>query len=181
MLFTIDKKTGFQTSESPLFIYDERGIIFYRRFKQGVKRFNLPIGTYSTLNNLVVLPTPVKYLVTPLPTSQKEIRMDKLQINLIPDYEQKANINVGDGIININSGFFRLPKPIARKVFFHEIGHHLYYSEHLCDKFADLCMLKMGFNPSQLIAGTLCSLDKSKRNYKRIKYNFENGLRTKQA
>jgi hypothetical protein len=150
------------------------------RKKKGEKKFNLPIGIYYTDNTIFELPKPITYIVAPMPKPEKQIEMKNLQVNIINGFDKKANINVGEGIINMRAEFFQMPRPIWLKVYFHEIGHHMFFSEHLCDRFADLCMLKMGYNPSQLIAGTLCSLDNSERNLQRIKYNYANGLNTKQ-
>ena len=181
MIFRVEKKSGFISEDVPLCIYDERGIIFYRRNKFGEKKFNLPIGTYQTRNKIYLLETPVTYIAPKMQKPEKNFDMrTDLNVNVIENYSEKANINVGEGIINMRAEAFRLPKPVWVKMFFHEIGHHLFYTEKLCDQFADLCMLQMGFNPSQLIIGTLCSLKKTKGNLERVMYNFNNGLRTKQ-
>jgi hypothetical protein len=183
MTFTIDKKTGFCTEDRDVNIYDSFGKDFYHKRNKGAElRFNLPEGTYKTKNKLWYLDSPVIYSAPRAPKPQKNIPFRNLKVNLKSEYEMntKARIDTNTGEMDLSDEIFLYPKPIWHKIFFHELGHHLYYTEKYCDHFADLCLLKLGYNPSQLFKGTICSLTPKENNMERILYNYNNGANTRQ-
>lgn len=64
--------------------------------------------------------------------------------------------------IKYDRNFFERLTPEARLfVILHEHGHYLYSDELNCDLFAANEMLKMGFNPSQIVNASIVSLGDS--------------------
>jgi hypothetical protein len=183
MIFFVENKTGFCSRDLQVNIYDSTGKPFYHKKNvKGVLFFNLPQGEYETENKLFYLKKPITYSVPKAPKPEKNISFRDLKVNLLSEEQigGKARIDTIEGQMDLSEKIFMYPKPIWRKIFFHELGHHLYYTEKYCDHFADLCLLKMGYNPSQLFSGTVCSLKPKESNLDRIIYNHRNGMNTKQ-
>lgn len=183
MNFSVKEKTGFVCAEKVLSIFDKNGLPFYERKNNStLMKFNLPKGNYFSENVIYKLEKPVVYLVPPVPHPEKNVEMRDLKIEVLPEQMigGKARIDTLTGSVQLSEEIFSLPRPVWQKIFFHEIGHHLYYTEKYCDHFADLCLLKLGYNPLQLYKGSVCSLRHNRENVERFKYNHSNGMKIKQ-
>ena len=77
-----------------------------------------------------------------------------------------------------------MPLPVKDYIKFHELGHYFYSgegnkSEILCDLFAKNCMLKCGYNPSQVRwaqNGTLSNMISSKIRKEKVNDKLKNSF-----
>jgi hypothetical protein len=150
--FSVNKKTGFCTYESPVLIFEQkrnRPFYFHRGNDKGAFYFNLPKGNYYTENKIKPLSIPVPVALPQLPPPEKnKLLPKKVQVNFLEN-PNKASILVDKHKIYVDPKIMKLPIPAIFFVLFHEIGHYYYIDEKKCDLFAVREMLKRGFNPSQ--------------------------------
>lgn len=174
MKFRVNKKSGFSCNESPVVIYDHRGVFYYNPNKKGSLFFNLPPGTYITENNLKPSPV-VSYSVKTLPTPERKMMKPK-KIKIIKgDNPSKCTIFLDKGLIFIDKKLSeKINTPALTFIIFHELGHYYYgghkfgspayyKAEKKCDEFATFQMIRAGFNPSQIYIGSEISLSGNKR------------------
>jgi hypothetical protein len=74
------------------------------------------------------------------------------------------------GIVIFDKSFKKEPKFVIDYILAHEYGHYFYSgrgneSEIDCDTFASNKLLKMGYNPSQLVTAGQSTLENTKENY----------------
>lgn len=148
-MLQLNRKTGF-ISKDPV-IYDKRGL-FYQ--KPGEVKFNLPPGKYEYQGDLQKLSYPVKYRYPSLPFPEKfSILPPARKLNIILDEKlQRAKIRVADNLMVIGRPVLSMSTPEIASIFFHEIGHYYYVTEKYCDYYSIVCMIKLGFNPSQFVS-----------------------------
>lgn len=176
-LISISEKTGFlNLNNAEVQIFDEEKKPFYF-FKPKNKKFNLPKGKYYTNNILKKLQKPLIYNLPKLPKRQRnEIKPVSL---LIKKNSSTASIFLDTGQIIVDERkFFKFGKLQRDFVFLHELGHFFYDSEKDADLFACCEMLKIGYNPSQVITAQAGTLRDSETNYKRC-YFVLNKLKEK--
>lgn len=132
-------------------IYDKRGL-FYK--KEGEVKFNLPPGEYEYKGDIERLSYPVKYRYPPLPFPEKISILPpaKKLVILIDEKIQRAKIRVADNLMLIGPPVLQMTTPEIASIFFHEIGHYYYTTEKYCDYYSIVCMIKLGFNPSQFVS-----------------------------
>lgn len=151
-IFSVDKKTGYCSHNSPVFIYEKkRNKLFYYHHgnKKGRFFFNLPKGEYFTNNNIEKLIEPVTVELPILPPAEKSKTLpSKVKVQFLEN-PNKASILVDKHKVFVDPKILKLSLPSIIFVLFHEIGHYYYKTEEYCDLFAVREMLKRGFNPSQ--------------------------------
>lgn len=165
-LISIDQKTGFKLIGSKVAeIYDFEKKPFYF-FQPQNGNFNLPKGKYYTNNIVSRLQKPLNYKLLKLP---KKNRNDLKNVFLtVKKNEATASILLHSGEIIVDKDkFFNFGKMQKDSIFLHEIGHFFYDSEENADLFAANEMLKMGYNPSQLITSRASTLRDTELNEKR--------------
>jgi hypothetical protein len=164
----IIKKTGFETSDPVILIYDNNLNIFYKKENKSGK-FNLPKGFYFTRNN-VKETKPINYKII-LPKTDLKPKFNLKNLHLVlNDNPHKASINTATGKILFNAKILQGSKTDYYFIFFHEIGHLFFNTEKKCDDFATAKLLSLGFNPSQIFKASKNTL--SKKNYQRIENTF---------
>lgn len=150
--FSVDKKTGFCSFNSPVLIFEQkrkRPFYFHKGNENGRFYFNLPKGNYFTENRIEKLNVPVPVQLPELPPFEKNKPLPKkVKVNFLEN-PNKASILVDKHKMYVDPKILKLPLPAIHFVLFHEIGHYYYQDEKNCDLFAVREMLKMGFNPSQ--------------------------------
>jgi hypothetical protein len=77
------------------------------------------------------------------------------------------------GIIIVNKYFKSLPHYKQLFIYLHELAHALYKTEHFCDTFACIEMLKKGYNYTQVIQAMTEVLTDSEVARFRVNYVFE--------
>ena len=88
------------------------------------------------------------------------------------EHDNKARIDINTGKVEISPSFLKNKCQLAF-LFWQEIGHFFYFTEHKCDRFAENKMLKYGFNPSQVAEASLTALNfKIKSSFERQKLTF---------
>lgn len=172
----LNRKTGF-IANNPV-IYDKRGL-FYR--KDGEVKFNLPPGEYKFDCELNKLSYPVKYRYPTLPFPEKFSILPpaKKLVILLDEKLQRAKIRVADNLMVVGRPMLNMLTPEIASIFFHEIGHYYYTTEKYCDYYSIVCMIKLGFNPSQFVS-FLHVLGNGDESIKRKNYAFEQALQIKQ-
>lgn len=158
----IETKTGF-SSLLPFKIYDNKGLLFYSsdfvsKISEGKRQFfNLPVGIYEYEGFLIKLPQPIKHKPIILPKPERNFKKRSYKI-IFGENPNKCSIFYKTGIILFDKSFLTKPLFVRYNIYYHELGHHLYKSEHLADLFAAKIMLEKGFNPSQIGYGIMDSL-----------------------
>lgn len=151
---SINKKTGF-TTLWPFVIFDKNKVLFYSsnftdKIKKGERlNFNLPPGVFYYEGSFRKLDFPVKQKEIKLPKSERNIPIRQYKI-LFKENPNKCSINYAMGVIIFDNKFKTAPMYEKYYIYFHEIGHHFYKSEHLADLYATKKMLEVGFNISQI-------------------------------
>ena len=160
----LHKKTGF-FADRPIKIFDHRGILFYDSTWAGnfLGLFNLPVGVYYTNALLTQLPDPVSSPVIHLPRKERRNKIPKSIKIEFGRNPAKATIYHRQNRILFDNSFKRKPLYEIWFVFYHELGHKLYESEHKADLYAAKQMFKRGFNESQIMLAPWNSL--SSKNY----------------
>jgi len=174
----ISKKTGF-VANSPFTIYDERGKIFYsdsfteKLQKFGKVYFNMPKGYYSLTGKIYRLNNPVKHRKIKLPPFERHFKERKLEIQFGTN-PNKASIFWKNNVILFDNSFLEKPKYILFDIYFHELGHRFYKSEHLADLYATKRLLQLGFNKSQIGRSIVSTLSDRSHYRKVLKINTLN-------
>lgn len=165
MKFQVDTKTGFSTTDKELLIYDKSMIPFY--FISGIKnlfRFNLPLGTYYTENKITQLDKPCYYSSPKVPEKYFfDINYPENFKIIYRDNPNKCSVDLEKATIIFDTSYKKEPRFVRDFIKFHELGHFDYtgkgdQSERDCDLFAGNCMLKIGYNPTQIAAAQKYSL-----------------------
>jgi len=165
----IIEKTGFESSDPVILIYDNNMNVFYEK-ENKTGKFNLPKGSYFTRNN-VKETKPINYKIT-LPKADLKPRFNLNNLSLVLNNNpNKASINTVTGKIFFNAEILRGSKTEYYFIFFHEIGHLFFNTEKKCDDFSAAKLLSLGFNPSQIFKASKKTL--SKKNYQRIRNTFK--------
>ena len=158
---TLKQKTGF-SSKLPFTIYDRWGNEFYSSTfvnKKDSERyfFNLPAGEYSYNGILEKLPKPIEQPNIILPSKERNFKPKRYKITFKSN-RNKCTIYHDLGVIEFDVAFYKAPIYILYDVYFHELGHNFYKSEHLADLYATKKMLELGFNQSQIARIPLLTL-----------------------
>ena len=163
-MFTVDKITGFQ-GIAPIIIKDAKGRDFYikqnSKYRDGSVCFNLPRGQYSTSNDLLRLPRPIRYNCPKLPIPERHLALPELRIEIKPN-PHKCTVYFKTGRIVLDPSMAEMPRPNLQHILFHELGHFLYKTEWKCDMFSCYNMLKFGYNPSQCLKVMMHNLSSNK-------------------
>lgn len=158
----LNTKTGF-SSLLPFSVYDSRGIIFYSdKFTTVISEgkrlfFNLPKGEYLIKGFIQRLAKPIENDVIELPEPERIKPLRNYRI-VYKNNPNKCTIYYNIRLIVFDIAFKKYPKFIRDNIYFHEIGHHYYKSEHLADLFAAKKMLEKGYNKSQIGLTSLLTL-----------------------
>lgn len=167
----LNRKTGF-SSDSDFKIYDLKGKLFYgsdftNTIKKGkVLYFNLPLGSYEVSGKITKLSKPVPHKKIHLPPPERMIPKKRFKI-LFGVNPNKCSVFWKRRVILFDNSFKEEPKYVVFDIFFHELGHRYYKTEHLADLFATKKMLAYGFNPSQ-IGRSLINTLSEKSNYRKV-------------
>lgn len=158
----IFKKTGFYAYK-PFEIFDEKNKLFYsdlftNKIKNGkTLYFNLPKGVYKLVGNIFKLKFPVKNKKIILPARERNYPKKRLKI-IFGNNPNKSTIFWRKNLILFDNAFLDVPKYMLFDVYFHELGHRYYKTEHLADLYATKRMLKAGFNKSQIGLSVITTL-----------------------
>lgn len=163
---------------TPINIRDDRGILFYSTESiLPVYTFNLPPGKYMVDSGVFKhMSAPVKFNLQSLPMAETALpqSIQDFQIKFAPN-TSKCTIYWKEKLIVFDTSFEDAPLPQLYFIYFHEMGHSRYgfnrlytmkQSEAFCDQYASNAMLRMGFNPSQIIAAPQQALS-NKQNYRK--------------
>ena len=171
--FSIDKKTGFSCNENPVIIYLKNDNLFYttEHLKNYKGRFNLPKGEYKTANKLTAC-TPIEYKIKlPKPERNFVDNIDNAKI-IFDENPNKCTIFHDKNIILFDNVFKNKPLLTLSCIIEHERGHKKYFTEWKADLFAYKKMLELGYNPSQIKATFITMLNKTPKNFERMKQYF---------
>lgn len=151
----LERKTGFlnKRTDIPIIIRDKNGVIFYRTdiISKPVKMFNLPGGEWFVdSGSFDKMPKPRKYKLLALPRPERVMENPRSFKILYANNPNKCTVNWDKRTITFDNSFREKPLYIRMFVYCHELGHQYYGTEHLADLYARNCMLKMGFNKSQV-------------------------------
>jgi len=143
-------KVGLIADGSKVTIYQPfngRLIVFYDYTPKGI--FNCPKGTYYTRSKLKVVKAKVKKIV--LPKRERIFAIPKDVAIKSTKTKHKCVIHKASNTIYYDRTFFKDLTPTEKYfIFCHEIGHYLYTTEHKADLYAANCLLKSGYNESQI-------------------------------
>lgn len=182
--FFIKDKTGFYCFDAIVKIYDKNNRLFYfKENKNGKLYFNLPTGVYNTYNSLSKQ-QPRIYKLTKLPMANEKKTLPKTFKIIYCENPHKCSVDNNKHIIYFDYSFRDMPLPVKDYIKFHELGHYFYSgqgnrSEILCDLFAKNCMLKIGYNPSQVRwaqSGTLTDSKTSLERKEKVNNNLKNSF-----
>ena len=151
-IIKITKKKGFFGKGEKILINDEKGLPFYNYKPAGKTiKFNLPAGIYTLVEGQISPISGVHSYTNPplkLPAPRFKVpRRIHVEYKRNPN---KATINLITGVVTMDNSFLDMPKFIRIYVLFHEIGHYFYKGEEGADRFAQVEMLRRGYNPSQI-------------------------------
>ena len=178
----VTKKTGFVVTDPtiPVNIRDERGIMFYSTESiLPVYTFNLPPGKYLVdSRSFKPMSSPINFKLESLPLPETALPQSIKNFKIVfEDNPNKCTIFWKEKLIIFDNSFEEKPRPEVEFIYQHEKGHSWYgfkrlytmkQAEAFCDQFASNEMLKMGYNPSQIIAApknTLSSKQDYRKNY----------------
>ncbi len=155
----IYRKSGCHCN-GPVLIYDHKGILFYSSDWAGgfIGLFNLPVGTYYTKQNVKILKSPLPSPVIHLPQKERNQKIPKSVKIHFGHNPAKATIYHKQNKILFDKSFLTKPLYEIWFIFYHELGHKLYYTEHKADLYAAKRMFKHGFNESQIMLAPFNSL-----------------------
>jgi hypothetical protein len=160
----VDKKTGFIVKDifSPIVIRDCRGILFYTTepLIPKVTEFNLPEGIYFVdSGTFVEASSPKDYEYPMLPNRERLFFPNPKNFNIrFAPNPNKCTVSWTKKLITFDTSFMEKPLPQLDFIIYHEYGHRLYKTEKYCDLYASYCMLKIGYNPSQISFAQIDSL-----------------------
>jgi hypothetical protein len=183
-IFKVSQKSGFYSFDPVVKIYDNNGKLFYlKENKKGKLYFNLPTGVYKTFNTLSKQ-QPRKYKETKLPKANNPKQLPSRFKIVYCRNPNKCSVDNNKHIIYFDHSFKNVPLPVKDYIKFHELGHYFYSgegnkSEILCDLFAKNCMLKCGYNPSQIRwaqSGTLSNHKTSKQRKQKVNDKLKNSF-----
>lgn len=181
MRFFVDQKSGFLTNDKNIVINDELGNIFYFKLNNEGKwiYFNLPEGEYTTNNNILKAKAPREFKLKQLPKPNRPKKLPENFRVVFTENPNKCSVDNVNHVIYFDNSFKDAPKFVMDYIKLHELGHYFYsgqgqLSEKNCDHFSFNEMIKLGYNPSQVIAGINYSLSDRKEAVKR-----KNNLYTK--
>jgi hypothetical protein len=165
--FDIPHKTGCFCKGS-FRIYDYKGRLFYDSSWPGqtLGLFNLPEGTYYTKENIKFLDKPNPSPVLRLPRRERNKKPPKNIIIKFGNNPAKATIFHKQNKILFDTQFLQKPLYVIWFIYYHELGHKLYKSEHKADLFAAKMMFRDGFNETQIMQAPFDSLS-SKNNFRK--------------
>lgn len=175
MFFKVDKKTGFESRAPLVAIYTDEGAPFYIFKRKGhAVQFNLPKGRYMCDDDTFKkLSSPINYKIPKLPAPERIInRPHQIQI-VWANNPNKCSIVLEKGLIICDPSFRIKSRQEQEFVMYHELGHYLYKSEHLCDLYATAQMLDKGYNPSQCVFSINGCLSDASATRKKIVANFQ--------
>lgn len=154
MKFSLDKKTTLQSSEPKILIFDSSGLCYFiNNVKGGKHYFNLPKGKYFTNNKCFKAKRPLNYSVPDLPKAEGKRPLPKKFTVMYGKNPNKCSVFPDKGLVIFDKSLRKLPRFILQYIMFHELGHYFYFgngndSEMKCDTFANIQMIKRGWNPS---------------------------------
>ncbi len=176
----VTRKTGFLVTDKsvPISILDFRGISFYRP-GMVVDSFNLPTGKYIIDSGAFTpMINPVKFKLESLPMAETAFAQPPVDFKIFfDDNRNKCSIFWKEKMIVFDRSFADKPLPELYFIYLHEFGHAKYgykrlytmkQAEAFCDMYASNEMLRMGFNPSQIMAAprnTLSDRQEYRKNY----------------
>jgi hypothetical protein len=159
----LNKKTGFKVTDpsKPVIIRDERGRMFYNT-EPIIPRciaFNMPEGTYiKEAGAIQQMISPVNYPLVKLPKVQRNYPSPFKFKLIAANNPNKCSIIWNEKKIIIDYSLLDKSLFVLHFILFHEYGHQKYTDEKLADLYAANCMLKKGYNPSQIGMAPILSL-----------------------
>lgn len=171
----LDKVTGFEIVNplNPVVIRDTEGRIFYSTegFAPKIKFFNLPKGVklFVDRGNIRELKNPIQFKLFNLPRVERKFKPDPTNFDINHGFNpHKATVDWGRKDVSFDSSILSKGLPTTMFIYFHECGHRYYTTEKYADLYAVNCMLREGYNPSQIALVMLKSLSerqKARKNF----------------
>ncbi len=152
----LENKTGFDVTDiySPIVIRDSRGIMFYNTesLLPKVTKFNLPSGVYYVdKGSFRQSSSPRQYPNIRLPHRQRYFYCNPMDFDIrFGTNPNKCTVNWDKKYVLFDTSFKERPLPQLDGIFYHECGHRFYSTEKFCDIYSVKCMLREGYNPSQI-------------------------------
>lgn len=169
----LQKKTGFDiiNPNREVVIRDVRGRIFYstESLLPRTKNFNLPsnIPLFVEKGHFRDRKYPVKYNLVSLPKRERYSKPDPSKFKVIYKYNPNTcTINWRKKQITFDDSILELAIPYQTFILYHEFGHKYYSTEEHADRYARNCMIKRGFNPSQILLAPYYTLNEN-NNYRK--------------
>lgn len=156
-------------ANKPVIIRDSRGLLFYstEAMLPDVLRFNLPANfhLFVEAGNFRKRNTPVNFelfkLAKPERKKKENPRNFRIVFNKNPS---QVTVDWGMKTIFFDRSFLEKTIPEIYWALFHECGHRYWdkgeQQEENCDEYAVNCLLKLGFNPSQICHAVMSALKK---------------------
>ena len=183
MILDIKKPSSFFTTDKKVFVYDDRGNIFYMHPNRTRKlTFNLPVGKYSTNNTIKQVgfipyvpfvehfsdPAIHEYRVYEAPNKHKASIIPHKKTIIVSDkvrYNDGSSFDIGE--YKPCDTFLMCHEKAHRKVggnrYNRITGEIIFDAEQACDNIAENYMLSHGFNPSQVKLAKQLILSSAKR------------------
>lgn len=148
----------------PVIINDDRNISFYSTADiMPVYCFNLPSGKYIVESGeFKPMPKPIPFKLEKEPIAETALPTPPIGFDIVFGYNpNKCTIFWGRKLIVFSDQFIDYPLPKITHIYMHEFGHSKYGFERLydletaekyCDLYASNQMLRMGYNPSQIMS-----------------------------
>jgi len=162
---SVANKTGFKIANPNrlLVIRDADGRIFYTNegLIPNVKAFNLPGGLRLFLDQGAILrmPFPVKYKLFQLPKRQRFLKPSPRNFKVsFAKNPNRCTIDWNARTITYDTYLKNASIPTNLFILYHEYGHQYYGTEKYADLYSANCMLRRGFNPSQIGMTIIMSL-----------------------
>lgn len=174
MKFTLNKKTTLHCSEPKIVIFDGSGLCYFMNNNKGGKHyFNLPQGKYKTTCKVRKAKRPLNYTLPNFPKPEGLRQLPERFKITWGKNPHKCSVYPKIGLVIFDTSLKKLPRFILQYIMFHELGHYFYFdngeaSELKCDTFANIQMIKNGWNPSNCFIANQFVLSDAQQNRKKL-------------
>lgn len=172
---SISGKRGFYAPNVKVYTVRD-GVLFYDNttLVNSNGKFNLPKGDYIFTKRPRMLSLPLKYKIPKLPKKERSIKRKNYKVKYGTN-DAKCTVDHLRGVILMDESFLRKPKYIRAYIIGHEYGHRHYYTESKCDAYAEVKMLREGYNPSQILLANTQTIENDVDNIRQKKSLKRNG------
>lgn len=157
MNFEVKEKSGFKSNSNRVIIFKNGKPFYYRKNKNGVIRFNMPVGKFELIEGVIKKSPFINYPLKKIIAPKNAMLLPKKTTIVFEPNPNKCSVDILKGLVIFDTSFKDCPDYVLVWVMGHEFGHYYYRgygqeSEKACDAFSANIMLTMGYNPSQINA-----------------------------